>query len=174
MSNDLEKFLQQAAERLAQKLKQSGQKPSSVSPQPAGSPMARSGSSPTVKAGSAARRAPPVVEIVEAEVLDEPTKRLQREAGSDPLSTIDTRPGLAQSIDQSDERLDSHLHQVFDHDLTHLRKASSALAPTASTTNRATEVVTRQTAISPLLATLRNPETLRAAFIVGEIFHKKF
>jgi len=176
MSSDLEKFLQQAAERLAQKLKQAGQSTSPSGGKPSGTKARASVRSQPSSAASpslAQRRPPPVVEIIEAEVMEDPQKRKLREAGSDPLSTIDTRPALAQSIDQTDERLDSHLHQVFDHDLTHLRKASSSLAPSASTTDRATEVVTRATATSPLLATLRNPETLRAAFIVGEIFRRK-
>ncbi|MFO1066502.1 MAG: hypothetical protein U0892_21800 [Pirellulales bacterium] len=159
MSNDLEKFLQQAAERLAQK--SGSQRPiQSKRPTPANRPDAqrRVASPPTVSD-----------EIVEARPVSE---RRLREMGPDPLSTIDTRPALAQVIDQSDERMGDHVHQVFDHQLSQMRPSSGALQQVGrdpldvASTNK-------QSSSTTLVKMLRNPETLRAAFIAGEIFNRR-
>lgn len=175
MVNDLEKFLQQAAERLAQKANASGRRTGGTArPAPV-----QPGSTRRKETSSVPRtgdRFPPTAEIIEAEVLDveERRSRVLREAGPDPLSTIDTRPALAQSISQADERMGSHVHQVFDHELTHLRTASPSLGGSqANQSDQPTEVSSRAMYKSPLLEMLRNPETLRAAFIVGEIFNRR-
>ncbi len=153
MANDLERFLQQAAERLAQK---AGNR---------GAPAVR----PSDSLPSAARQQsshPPLAEVVTAEVVDNSSRLSNlREAGPDPLSTIDTRPALAQSISQSDERMLDHVHQVFDHQISNLRAASSTLSAQSSPANRPTE--------SPIVEMLRNPNSLRSAFIASEIFKRK-
>lgn len=165
MSNDLERFLQQAAERLAQKANPNA-RPNRVAPTPSNPPR-----QPPV--GSR----PPIAEVIEAEVLDdEARKRALRLQGPDPLSSIDTRPQLGQSIREGEERMGSHVHQIFDHELTHLRAASPSLAQSGQVkqTNQSTEVSTRKKAAHPLIATLNDPDTLRTAFILGEIFRRKF
>lgn len=172
MSSDLEKFLQQAAERLAQKAKASG-RPASAPPRPsAAAPSSPRRPEPPRKRELFA----PTAEVIEAEVIDieERHSRLLREAGSDPLSTIDTRPSLAQSISQADERMGSHVHQVFDHEITQLKAASSTLSGSQpNQSDQPTEVSFRATTRNPLIEMLRNPETLRAAFIAGEIFNRR-
>jgi hypothetical protein len=106
--------------------------------------------------------------------------------GDDPLSSIDTRPSvahemrdhLAESISQTDERAAGRVHQVFDHDVSTLPSASNALKSNASKssdqTSTAVEVNRRGRMSSPFLRMLRKPDTLRAAFIAGEIFRRKF
>lgn len=165
MPTDLEKFLQQAAERLAQK---TAGRPQTGGTRPSPAPT----SSPRSRAASPPGRPAPKAEVIAAEIIDDASLRSRtlRQAGPDPLSTIDTRPALAQSIGMADERMGDHVHQVFDHELTNLRSASASLG--ASQSNVATEVVSRLRDKSPLVETLRNPETLRAAFIVGEIFRR--
>ena len=163
MSNDLEKFLQQAAERLAKKTNPNAR----AAPQPAAPrpPLVRS---PLER--------PPVAEVIEAEVIDEEVRRrMQREAGPDPLSTIDTRPQLGQIVSQSDQRMGNHVHQVFDHEITHLKAASSTLAQAGlvKQTNESTEVTFRKTAPHPFLEKIGDPETLRAVFVLGDIFRRK-
>jgi hypothetical protein len=178
MPSDLEKFLQQAAERLAQKTAgrtpAGGTRPSSP---PTSSPRSRLRPPASPQGG----RQLPRSEVVAAEIIEDDSTRYRklREAGPDPLSTIDTRPALAQSISQTDERMVDHVHQVFDHELTNLRSSSAPLgsaqslgASQANQSNVATEVVFRATYKNPLVEMLRNPETLRAAFIVGEIFKR--
>lgn len=184
MSNDLEKFLQQAAERLAQKANaargasgsaRAGQPPGQS--QPSGAPLPSSNLRRREPPSSLRReRVAPTAEIIEAQIIedDEKRRRALREAGSDPLSTIDTRPSLAQTISQADERMGEHVHQVFDHQLTQLRAPSTSLAASSSShSDHPSEVTSRTKAVSPLIETLRNPESLRAAFIVGEIFKRK-
>jgi hypothetical protein len=188
MSSDLEKFLQQAAERLAQKANASGgrgqaggrgpgggQQPKR---RPAGSTLPPGGprrQEPTSQAGGGQRPAP-TAEIIEAEVIDgdEARRRALREAGSDPLSTLDTRPALAQTISQADERMGSHLQQVFNHELTQLRAPSADLASGIAARSDATAgVPAKAQPANPIVAMLRNPDSLRAAFIASEIFKRR-
>ncbi len=166
--NDLEKFLQQAAERLAQKLNE-GQKPSPPRPPVTQRPAPRA-------VRSAERRPPPLeAEIIEAEVIEPDRFSDRRELGPNPLSNIDTRPELAQRISQTDERMLGHLHDVFDHEVTQLRQASSALnqGGPKGETDRSIDLQKRSMDVSPLVKMLRQPDTLRAAFLASEIFKTK-
>jgi len=165
MSNDLERFLQKAAERLKEKIQQqeSSQRPPSTPPRQR-SPIASSSGS----------------DMVEATVVN------PRSLGDNPLSSIDTRPSvatdrplhLAQNISQTDERMSSHLHQVFDHSLSRMPSASGALQQNVGRspdqTDQAIEVNRRDRMSSPFLRMLRKPSTLRAAFVASEIFRRKF
>ena len=169
MSNDLEKFLQQAAERLAQKANASGRTAPTRPNQPA---------RPNRSQGNRPKQArPPVAQVVEAEVVDSDpaSQRRLRELGPDPLSTIDTRPALAQDISQADERMLSHVHGVFDHEIGNIRSGSSSLKSSrqVSQTEQTIEVNRRAETVSPLIKVLSNPDSLRAAFIVGEIFNRR-
>ncbi len=157
MANDLERFLQQAAERLAQK---AGNRA------PAARPSDSLPSSARQQASQAAQ--PPLAQVVTAQVIDD-SRQLGnlRESGPDPLSTIDTRPALAQNISQTDERMLDHVHQTFDHQLSHLKAASSSLS-----TDQSLSAKLRQTE-SPIVEMLRSPESLRSAFIASEIFKKR-
>ncbi len=165
MAGELEKFLQQAAERLAQKINEATNPPGNK-------PSQSSSEKRTVR--SAERQRPPVVEaeIIEAEVI-EPAYR--RELGPDPLSNIDTRPALAQQISQADERMAGRLHDVFDHEVMNLPQASSALQrPRQGETEKSIDLQRRTQDVSPLVQMLRQPDTLRAAFVASEIFKRKF
>ncbi len=165
MANDLEKFLQQAAERLKDKIQQqqAAQRPPQTPPPRQRQPVAQRED-----------------EVIQATVLN------LRELGDNPLSSIDTRPSisserrphLAQDISNRDELMSGHLHQVFDHTVSRLQGASTALTPKAGTspdqTDQAIEVNRRDRMSSPFLRMLRKPATLRAAFIASEIFRRKF
>ena len=151
MANDLEKFLQQAAERLAQKAGNRAAQPSR----------------PSDSLPSSTRQSqPPLAEVVTAEVIDtRPQLGNLRESGPDPLSTIDTRPALAQNISQTDERMLDHVHQVFDHQLSQLKAASASLSGAPALSNRPID--------NPIMDLLRSPSTIRSAFIASEIFKRK-
>lgn len=198
--SELEKFLQQAAERLAQKLNEvqqprqgqppkqaggAGQRPRgnqpasnlppANSPPVAGRPQPRRPQSQRLSqtAMRTAERIPPQAEIIEAEILSNLTPR---ELGPNPLSSLDTRPALAQQISQADERMSGHVRDVFDHQVSQLRAPSGALGQGAVQGNiqAGVDLQRRQMDVSPLLKMLRQPQTLRAAFIASEIFKRKF
>lgn len=163
MAGDLERFLQQAAERLKQKLEQAAPPPQAPPPR---APVRQ------------AERARPVLnaEIIDAEILDtDLLEKSQRAMGSNPLSSLDTRPALAQHIGQTDERMKGHMQEVFSHDVMGLPQASDTLKTGGSNqTNVRSEVTKRSHQVSPLVDMLRSADTLRAAFIAGEIFARKF
>ncbi len=168
MPSDLEKFLQQAAERLAQKVNEA-QRPPPKTPRPAQSQR-------QPKSIRSAERRPLAIddEIVDAQVIDSHPDS-PRQAGPDPVSDIDTRPGLAQVISQTDERAAGRINEVFDHDVSKLRKASAILtSPNQGETEKSIDLHRREQQVSPLIQMLQQPETLKAAFIAGEIFKRKF
>jgi hypothetical protein len=96
--------------------------------------------------------------------------------GPNPLSNIDTRPGLAQQISQTDERMQGHLQQVFGHEVSQLHAASKTLNPSAvrGAIENNTDLQRRIMDVSPLVKMLRQPDTLRAAFLASELFRRKF
>lgn len=164
MSNDLEKFLQQAAERLRDKMQQ--QQASGRSGKPPARPVA-----------------PPPPPPRPREPLSESAMSADRERGSDPLSSIDTRPSvahemrphLAQEVSQADEKMAGHLQQVFDHKISNLRSASDALQESTSAMTQpkpsAAPVIGKG---AQFLVMLRQPRTLQAAFLASEIFRRRF
>lgn len=178
MASDLEKFLQQAAERLAKKVREAQQPPQPNRPaqQP---PRQREPQPPrSIRAAERQSRSPDVepleADIVDAEVIDVPA-RAQRQQRSPKGSSLESRPGLAQEISLSDERMAGHVRDVFDHEVTKLRKASTALdANIKGETEKSIDLQRRQLDVSPLVSMLRQPASLRAAFIASEIFKRKF
>lgn len=162
MAKDLEKFLQQAADRLAEKVNKGQNAP----------PPKRSTQQPTrarpPKNVRRAERAPIEPEIIEAEVIDVDL------AGPDPISDIDTRhldpavshrPELAQRISQADERMASHVEHVTDHEIVNIRKASDALDG---------KEPAKQAVVNPIAEMLRSPNSIKQAFIASQIFQRKF
>ncbi len=169
MPSDLEKFLQQAAERLAQKVNEARKPP--VAQRPA-QPQRRP------EPIRSTERRPRAIEdeIVEAEVIEsDQVVAARREQGPNPLSSIDTRPGLAQQISQTDERMAEHMHDVFDHDVSKLRKSLPAnMTKVKGETEKSIDLHRREQQVSPLINMLRQPDSLKAAFIASEIFKRKF
>ena len=180
MASDLEKFLQQAAERLAQKVRDAQQPPKQN--QPAQQPPRRGESRQPRSIRSAERQSQSQdmdslePDIVEAELIDvrSPAQRQQQQRRPK-KSNIESRPGLAQDISQADERMAGRMHDVFDHEVTQLRKASAALdANIQGETEKSIDLQRRQLDASPLVSMLLHSDSLRAAFIASEIFKRKF
>lgn len=178
MSSDLERFLQQAAERLAKKVREA-QQPAQPNQSAQERPRRRNPQQPR-SIRSAERRSQSLEydsldsDIVEAEII-EASPGDQRQQRRPKKSSIESRPRLAQQISQSDERMAGHVSDVFDHNVTKLRKASAALDPTIrGETEKSIDLQRRQLDVSPLVNMLRQPDTLRSAFIASEIFKRKF
>lgn len=165
MANDLERFLQQAAERLAEKMNQgrgSAQQPPEVERRPV---RERERTSRHLEAQVFDE------DIIDAELLEQPNRR---ELGPNPLSNLDTRPGLAQEIGMADERMAEHLRDVFDQKAARRTGGPRTMERGPGETEKKSELQRRDLDVSPLVAMLRQPESLRAAFIAGEIFRRKF
>jgi hypothetical protein len=158
MAGDLERFLQQAAERLRQKLEQANQpQPPARPPQPI----------------RQAERARPVMH---AEIVEEvvPASLVNpREAGPNPLSDIDTRPEIVHQFTRMDERMAGG-RDTFEHSVARLKMSSSEMGDVSSEITQSAGVRVRSKQSSPFVEMLRKPESLRAAFLASEIFARRF
>jgi hypothetical protein len=183
MSGNLEDFLRQAAQRRQQRSSGGGQQ---------GRPSQRQGS------GQANSWSPDFVEaeIIEAEILEPnpveslaPRRRRQASQGNQaPMAKSLPPPRLSSisEVDQADERMAKHVKEWMDHPVSHLSDTqitASKDSPTAATAadtpnvvaiDQSTNVQHREQHKSPLVDILRNRESLKSAFIVSEIFTRKF
>lgn len=194
--SDLEKFLQQAAQRMKERQQAAGRpanpqqsdnpRPQQTAPQQRAIPPQQKQSRPQEKKRPPNRgnQQPEILqaEIVQADVVQDNFNRsnVPREAGPDRLSSLDTRPHPgSKSLTQADERMASRVQQVFDHGLGQLSQKPAIKVPETGVTgsdqtNQKTEVSHQKQASHPMQQVLRNPDTLRAAFVAGEIFRRKF
>jgi hypothetical protein len=183
--SELEKFLQQAAQRMKERLEEQQ------------AAQRRTQRRPAAPVRQVERAAPQYDddEILEAELSDQPVpvapprpappkkrlsqleERSERQRG---LQSEQKSSGASAGKQRAEERMAERLHQVFDHAIGQLgqRPKSSISAPTIfgspGQTGLSSEVDRRERATSPLIQMLKEPDSLRAAFIVGEIFKRKF
>ncbi|MFO0942994.1 MAG: hypothetical protein U0930_19830 [Pirellulales bacterium] len=178
--SDLEKFLQQAAQRMKER-QQGGGQPAQRPPQQAQRP-------PQAQQPQQNRPQQPrqplrpqgqvmQAEIVEAQLVDSNP----RERGPDRLSNIDTRPRPGtDDVNMADERMASHVQQVFEHGVGQLSQKAAiqisdpSAAPSDDRSNRKTEVQTQARSVHWLAEMMQQPETVRALFIASEVFKRKF
>lgn len=174
MSDNLEDFLRQAAQRRQQRA--AGQKPATQPQQQ-----------------SPVRRVERSRQVVEAEIVDsedagESVSR--RVTAPSPVTQPHVVPTLTPSvspskeIDSADERMAKHVQEWLVHPVSNLANetvsAGSAISDGAVPVSDAGGIKSSSTTQvrtefkHPLVAMLRRPDTLRAAFIVGEIFKTKF
>lgn len=198
--SDLEKFLQQAAQRMKER-QQAAQQPARPAtsqqqssqqssqqqppqaqrppqpqrpPQTQQQPSARPATKPQFR-NDERRAAGQQGEILEAQLVD----HTLRELGPNRLSNLDTRaaPGTT-DVSMSDERLTEHLQQTFDHTVGKLPKGANQ-APVSTVvaneqTNRKIEVETQRQDVHWVSELLQHSESLRSAFIASEIFKRRF
>ncbi len=183
MSNDLEKFLQQAAERLAQKAGGAKQKkqPRSNSNKPsAGGSSSNRGAAQNKRGSSTGRSQPQSSQfdepILDAEVIDTSRSRLGRCASQVPIhSAPSTRVHLLHKRSASPtnacwsmcrESLITNVGQLKPPSSSLAsQQASSTVGPPASQNVNANPKAT-------LIDMLRRPDSLRSAFIMSEIFKR--
>ena len=165
MAGDLEKFLQQAAERLAEKVQQGQQQPARQRP-------------PRQAPRNVRQLERATVERVEPEIVDAVILEPRNVEDNNPLSQLDTRhlktiarPSLAQEISLADERMSSHVQHVTAGGVMKLKQASDTLQG-SNVISGETEVKRRGRRVSPMIQMLRNPSTLRAAFIASQLFNR--
>lgn len=173
--SDLERFLQQAAERMKQRMEGQGQAPQSAQQALPKAQGKQPKQVPVRQAERADSTYAEVEELVEAEIVEQPSVQ---SSGKKFGNVSKRKPPVTSGVDQADERMAQRLQQKFDHSVGQIQqKAASRPAfseARAEQTNQAQEVQRRQDSVSPLISMLRDPDSLKAAFIVSEIFRRKF
>ena len=181
--SDLEKFLQQAAQRMKER-QQGGGQPAQRPAQPAQRPaQAQQPQRPQQNRPPQSRQPlRPQGQVMEAEIVDaQVVESNPRERGPDRLSNIDTRPRPGtDNVNMADERMASHVQQVFEHGVGQLSQKPAiqitdpSAAPTDDRTNRKTEVQTQAKNVHWIAQMMQQPDTVRALFIASEVFKRKF
>jgi len=163
MFDEIEKFLRQAAEAAAQQQNK-----------PPAEQRRRSSQQPKRDRPQANRPQPqrlaPDIEIIEADVIDDnisPNKRLARDFRSSAAIAEHTRH-LGEDVGQSDESMEAHLHNVFDHKLGSLRTQAGNSTDEAATVSYA--AMNEMTSAIALLISSRS--TMRGAMILGDILRR--
>jgi hypothetical protein len=113
----------------------------------------------------------PQLEPVEAEIVqpelrqrDAVSRHVQQHLRGNEEIAEHTR-NLGAEVDLADEKLEAHLHQVFDHQLGQLKTSGDGAAgPQAQGTHDLSAV--------DILRLLRSPQSVRDAFIMSEIFRR--
>ena len=165
MADDLDDFLKQAAQRRQQRQQQRTNRPPVVQPEPPRSP-------PTPRLQQ--QEPMPTARVVED------SKPYQATVGN--LSSSLPSASQAGSVDQADERLQSHIQQVFQHEISSLRKSEPKSPPKkkAKKEQRLQETPATPAEVQPtakvssasLVAQFRDPQSLRMAIIAHEIMKR--
>jgi hypothetical protein len=132
-------------------------------------------------------------QVVEAEVIDladEGESVTRRVTAPSPVSQPHIVPTIGQAmtpsreIDSADERMARHVQDFLVHPVSNLPQQTASAkdsigaeivqATHVSEITSSTNTQIRKQINHPLVAMLRRPETLKAAFIAGEIFKTKF
>ena len=167
MADDLEDFLKQAAQRRQQRQQQRTNRPPVVQPVPE------------------PPRSPPTPRLQQQEPIPtarvvENTKPYEATVGN--LSSSLPSASLGSSANQADNRMQSHIQQVFQHEIGSLRQ-SEPKAPSkkkAKKEQRLQETPATPAEVQPtakvssasLVAQLRDPQSLRMAIIAHEIMRR--
>lgn len=170
MADDLDDFLKQAAKRRQQRQQQKANRPTMPPAEP------RNAAPPRLK--------PEVVPT--AEISEQPRAFTPTLAGS--LSSGLPSSTVSSGVDQADERMTSHLKQVFQHEIGNLRQSDSQTPSKKKSKKkegrfeepRLTETpaasmeaqLTAKVSANSLAAQLRDPQSLRMAIIAHEIMKR--
>jgi len=166
MAGDIEEFLRRAAQRRAQQ--QQPPKPQAAPPQGPPSQLQRPKPAP-----------PRPVQILDAEIIDEvEIVEPQVLRGSSVAAHVKDhiREGvfdeelshLGEEVNRSDDRMEAHLHQYFEHDLGALGARTSAASDSSLDDDSPGQ---RPKPVKPTnyLELLQNPTSVRHAIILSEI-----
>jgi hypothetical protein len=150
----------------AQARAQQQKKPAPAAPRPAGPPQ-REEPRRLVPARSE------LPKVVEAEVIDAELAETgdsvsrhvsQHLRGAEEIAAHTRQLGA--EVDSADEKLEAHLHQVFDHELGRLKNMASQTAATPPPPP-APDVTAHE-----LLTLLRSPESIRDAIVMAEVLRR--
>ena len=109
-------------------------------------------------------------EVIDAELAEQPD-RLEKYVARDLSGTQEiaehTRH-LGEEVDRRDDKMEAHLHQMFDHKVGNLKKQATDSVP--KTPEVGDEAVTL-TSLG-IAQMMRSPQAIRNAIILGEVLHR--
>lgn len=111
---------------------------------------------------------PAEAEVVEADLSDRVgdfSRRVAQDLRGAEQIAEHTRH-LGEQVDLADDKLEAHLHQVFDHQVGHLKKSTMEAAATLSS-----DPASAGTA-GGMLQMLRSPQAVRDAIVMSEILRR--
>jgi len=168
MSDEIAEFLRRAAQRRAEQAQQQEQQrraqQQQYTPLPPPAPL----------------RPAPTPVVVEAEIIDEdepPPRPALSKVAQHVAQHLDTsqfaeRAGrLGEKTEQADERMETHLHQAFDHRLGNLSAGTHTITA-AVTPAPDDEIRARVVQNHPILSMLRQPQSIRNAIILAELLQR--
>jgi hypothetical protein len=105
--------------------------------------------------------------VVEAELADagDPVGRRVAQDLGEAAQIGEHARRLGEDLDQTDERMEAHLHQVFDHHLGRLKESTIPV-------EQAPITPPGQVAIGDLVKMLGSPQSIRDAIIMAEVLHR--
>jgi hypothetical protein len=121
------------------------------------------------------RLQPQSIEIVDAEVVDDPpTGAGVRSHVSQHLNTRDFDQRAAQmgQGEKNDRAMQSHMHKVFDHQLGSLAPAATSDPPMPQDDSQGSDNSNSAGTAQGLIALLRDPSQVRQAIIMNEILRR--
>lgn len=167
--NDVEDFLRRVAQMRAEAQAKARQANQPRTPQPAAPPPQQ----PPQRLTPPPRRLEPVTapvqaEVIEARIVDraQVVDQRVREHLRGPEQIAEHARHLGEQVDQADERLQAHLHEVFDHQIGQLKESGAA-------------VVAQREQVTPgglspetIWRLLRSPTAARDAVVLAEILQR--
>ena len=170
MKDEVEEFLRRVAQMRAQAEAQARGQQQRPAPQ---RPPQKQPQHPPQQARLTQPPPPPTlqpqpVEIVDAELADT-SDRLGQRVRSDLRGTeqiAEHTRQLGQEVDAADNKMQAHLHQVFDHKLGQLKSSGG---PTALVTGEQTAA---ELSLEQIRRMLRSPQSIRDAIIMSEVLRR--
>jgi hypothetical protein len=186
MADNLDDFLKRAAERREQRAKKQApaQRPAQQPPpqQLAPPPPRQIAPPPKPLAPAPQRQAPPPQRQAPPPQRQAPQTNRQQQKPNKPKEPKRLTPSiggnsqLARDVSLADNRMDSHLQDVFNKPVGQLdsNNAKSKTSATHSPKDDGTSGVNEIPIAHQIAAALRDPQSARIAFIASEIFQRRF
>lgn len=166
--SDVEDFLKRVAQMRAEAQARANQQRQPPAPKPMPKPQAAPQRQPPQRTQAPTRPALAQADVVEAELAErgDGVARHVREhlRGTDAIAEHTRQLGA--EVDLADDKLEAHLHAVFDHDLGQLKKTSGQAEV------RPVQPVMPQLTLDSIARLLRSPTAARDALILAEIFQR--
>jgi hypothetical protein len=163
VADDLDDFLKQAAQRRQQRQQNKGVRPPLAQP-----PLAQSSSEQQSKTPRRVEPPRQKTEIATAEVVSDMSS--YRPTIGNLAATLPSA-SVSDSVDQADERMQSHVSEVFQHEISKLRSSPSSRESVTDIAAKSLEYASNVSAAS-MIKQLREPSTLRMAIIAHEIMKR--